>query len=554
MTLRPRPLPPVPAETARIAHASFPKGHPSSRAADELGAVCTDATFAAPFRRRGPPALAPWRLALTTLRQFAEGLSNRQAADAVRARLDREYVLRLALDDAGFAAAAPCALRGRLAAGEAAWRLFEAVLAWARTRQLLRARGQRRTDSTHVLAAVRARNRLEVVGETLRHALDSPAVAAPEWLRPQRRPGWPERDARCLADADPPKGRAAREACAVRVGGDGHALLAAVWASDAPAWLREIPAVATLRRVRVQRFRPEGDAIRWRAADDIPPAAVSSGSPYDADAHDARKGTTSWVGYTVQLTEACDNHLPRPITHVETTTAPVVDAAALPRVHHVLQDRDLLPAVHLVDSGSLDAPRIVAAQEDHAVALRGPMRPDYRWQARTGSGFALDDFHLDREGERAVCPAGHTSISWRQRPDPAGRDLIRVKFSRTDCGPCPGRPACCRASGRSPRRTLCPRPRTRFAALRAARRREATAAFGASDVARAGIAGTLARGLRRCRLRRTRHRSQPKVHLGHILAATGLNFLPLGEWSLGLSRRRPPRSPCARLLAAPIAA
>lgn len=552
--LRPQPLPPVPADTARIARAAFPKGHAYLRAADELGEAFTDAMFAALFRRRGRPALAPWRLALATILQFAEGLSDRQAADAVRARLDWKYVLRLDVDDPGFDASVLCEFRGRLSAGEAEWLLFEAVLAWARTRQLLKARGRQRTDATHVLAAVRALNRVEVVGETLRHALDSLAVAAPDWLRPRCQPTWPERYARRLEDADLPKGQAAREAFAVLVGGGGHALLAAVHAPDAPAWLREIPAVETLRRVWVQQFRLDEGAVRWRAADNIPPAAVSSGSPYDADAHYARKGTTSWVGYKLHVTETCDDDLPRLITHVETTSAPVVDAAALPLVHRALSGRDLLPTVQLVDSGYLDAPQIVAAREDYAIALRGPARPDYQWQARAQNGFALDDFRLDWEGERAICPAGHTSISWRQRPDPAGRDLIWVKFSSKDCAPCPSRPACCRAQGRSPRRTLCLRPRAHFEALRAARQRESTAALGEAYALRAGIEGTLARGIRRCRLRRTRYRGQPKVRLGHILAATGLNFLRLGEWSLGMARRRPPRSPFTRLLAAPVAA
>jgi len=415
-------------------------------------------------------------------------------------------------------------------------------------------RGRQRTDATHALAAVRALNRLEVVGETLRHALDSLAVAAPAWPRPRCQPAWPERSARRLEDADLPKGQAAREAFAVLVGGDGHALLAAVYAPDAPAWLREVPAVATLRRVWVRQFRLDEGAVRWRAADNIPPAAVFIGSPDDADAHYARKGTTSWVGYKLHLTEACDDDLPRLITHVETTSAPVVDAAALPLVHQALRRRDLLPAVQLVDSGDLDAPQIVAARDDHAITLRGPARPDYRWQAYAGTGFALDDFHLDREHEQATCPTGHTSISWRQRPDPAGRDLVWVKFSSKDCAPCPSRPACCRAQGRSPRRTLCLRPRSRFEALRAARLRESTAALGETYALRAGIAGTLARGIRRCRLRRTRYRGQPEVQLGHILAATGLNFLRLGGWSLGRSRQKPPRSPFARLCAEPVAA
>ena len=101
----------------------------------------TDDAFAALFRRRGQPALAPWRFALATILQFAEGLSDRQAADAVRARLDWKYVLRLEPDDAGFDASVLCTFRSRLVAGEAEWLLFEAVLAWARTRQLRKARG-----------------------------------------------------------------------------------------------------------------------------------------------------------------------------------------------------------------------------------------------------------------------------------------------------------------------------------------------------------------------------------------------------------------------------
>ena len=111
---RSEPLPPIPAETVRVARAAFPKGQPYLAAADALGEVFTDDAFAALFPRRGQPALAPWRLALATILQFAEGLSDRQAADAVRARLDGKYVLRLELDDAGFDASVLCEFRGRL--------------------------------------------------------------------------------------------------------------------------------------------------------------------------------------------------------------------------------------------------------------------------------------------------------------------------------------------------------------------------------------------------------------------------------------------------------
>jgi len=204
-------------------------------AADALDEVFIDARFADLFPAHGQPALSPWRPALATILQFAEGRSDRQAADAVRARLGWKYVLRLELDDPGFDALVLCAFRGRLAAGQAEWLRLEAVLAWARTQQLLKARGRRRTDATPVLAAVRALNRIEIAGETLRHALNCLAVAAPDWLRPRCHPEWQERYARRLEDTDLPEEQAAREAFAVLVGGDGYALLTAVWAPNAPA-------------------------------------------------------------------------------------------------------------------------------------------------------------------------------------------------------------------------------------------------------------------------------------------------------------------------------
>src|SRR3954469_14810362 len=210
MCLRPGSPPPAPDDTAHVARLAFPRGNPLMTLRDRLGPVFDDHRFAPLFPSKGQPAFAPWRLALATLLQFAEGLSDRQAADAVRARLDWKYVLRLEPDDAGFDASVLCEFRGRLAAGEAEWLLFEALLTWCRERHLLKPRGRQRTDSTHVLAAVRALNRVEVVSETLRHALNSLAVAAPDWLRDQCRPDWGDRYSRRLDDADLPTGQAAR--------------------------------------------------------------------------------------------------------------------------------------------------------------------------------------------------------------------------------------------------------------------------------------------------------------------------------------------------------
>jgi len=183
---------------------------------DELGAIYNDQLFAPLFPARGQTAASPWRLALITVMQLAEGLSDRQAADAVRSRIDWKYTLSLELTDPGFDHTGLSEFRTRLVAGQAEQLLLETLLTRIRERGLLKARGHQRTDSTHVLAAIRVLNRLELVGETLRHALNSLAVVAPDWLRAQAPPAWFERYAHRMENYRLPKTAAAREALARR--------------------------------------------------------------------------------------------------------------------------------------------------------------------------------------------------------------------------------------------------------------------------------------------------------------------------------------------------
>src|ERR671927_1793785 len=177
------PVPPVPKHTARIARAAFPKGSPYLGLRDHLGPIFSDPDFSDLYPECGQPAYPPWRLALVTLMQFRESLSDRQAAEAVRARIDWKYLLGLELTDPGFDHSVLCEFRSRLLAGGAEERLLRKLLEACRARGLLKARGRQRTDSTRVLASIRALNRLELVGETLRAALNELATVAPDWLR-----------------------------------------------------------------------------------------------------------------------------------------------------------------------------------------------------------------------------------------------------------------------------------------------------------------------------------------------------------------------------------
>src|SRR5258707_5716972 len=155
MSLHPISPEAVPAETARIAHAAFPKGSMAMTIRDELGCIYKDEQFMGLYAERGQPARSPWRLAIVCILQFTEGLSDRQAAEAVRGRIDWKYALGLALDDPGFDASILTEFRRRLLEADHGEYMLNHLLEKLKEKGLLKARTRQRTDSTHVLGAVR---------------------------------------------------------------------------------------------------------------------------------------------------------------------------------------------------------------------------------------------------------------------------------------------------------------------------------------------------------------------------------------------------------------
>ena len=548
MSLKPQATGPVPEHTARVAQLAFPKGSPAMSARDQLGAVFEDAAFAHLYPPRGQPALAPWRLALVTVLQFAEGLSDRQAALAVRGRIDWKYALALELEDAGFDHSVLCEFRARLVAGQAETLLFEAMLAQLRAKDLLRARGRQRTDSTHVLAAVRQLNRLEYLGETLRAALTAVAGHAPTWLRSVAQEHWRERYGRRVEDYRLPTGQAARQAYAEAIGADGHHLLAAAWHPDAPAGVRALPAVAVLRHIWVQQFHLRADGtVVLREGAELPPAAQRATSPYDPEARFADKGGLTWSGYKAHLTETCDDDRPPLITQVTTTPATTADLSVTAAVHAALSQRELPPAEHLVDTAYVDA-ALVLASRAAGIDLIGPIRHDVSWQARAGNGYAAAAFTVDWRRRVAVCPQGQASAYWQELTDRRGRTEVHIRFPREACRGCAARGACTRA--KTGPRELSLRPDAEHAALQELRRRQATPAWRRLYDQRAGIEGCLSQALRRTGLRRARYLGLAKTHLQHCASAAALNLLRLFAWYADTKRAKTRVSHLAALLAA----
>ena len=280
MSVQPRPWPEVPEQTAAVARAAFPKGTLAMRVRDELPGLFADEQFASAFGVRGKPGISPGQLALVTVLQFVENLTDRQAADAVRGRIDWKYALSLELTDPGFDHTVLTGFRQRLIDHGLEEKVLDLLLARLAELGMVKAGGRQRTDSTHVLAAVRAVNRLEFLTETLRAALEALSAAAPDWLATHIDAEWVHRYGARADSYRLPQGQDKRTTMAMQVGADGFDLLDAIHADHAPAWLREVPSVVVLRTVWITQYHrtiTDGrQEVAWREDKDLPPARHGS--------------------------------------------------------------------------------------------------------------------------------------------------------------------------------------------------------------------------------------------------------------------------------------
>jgi transposase len=534
MSLCPQPGSHVPEETARVARAAFPKGNPYLTLRDELETIYADSAFEGLFPKRGQPAESPGRLALIAVLQFAENLSERQAADAVRSRIDWKYLLGLDLVDPGFDFSILSEFRDRLLAGGLEQRLLDDLLARFRERGLVQARGKQRSDSTHIQAAARNLNRLECVGETMRHALQSLVALVPQWVQEHVPQDWYDRYGPRFDQYRFPKTESARQRLILQIGQDGQQLLQWVYTSERADTLRQQPAVEILRRVWVQQYYVQDDEIHWRHTDNMPSTEHVIHSPYDPEARYSQKRETTWFGYKAHITETCDVDRPHLITHMVTTPATTQDEQVTETIHRALAQKNLLPAEHLLDRGYVDTQVLIDSEDNHSIEVIGPIKVDTTWQAQAGKGFDVSSFIIDWETQRVTCPGGHESQVWADSRDNAGNPRIYVRFAKASCQACPVRTDCTR-SVQGPR-TLSFKPRRQHELLQWARHREHTDAFKARYAKRAGIEGTISQGTRSFGLRRSRYMGQAKTHLQHMLIAVAMNLARFVAWVNGVPR------------------
>lgn len=478
--------------------------------------------------------------------QFVEGLTDRQAAEAVRARIDWKLALGLELADPGFDFSVLSEFRDRLVGGDAGRVVLDAILVAAKDRGLLASGGKARTDSTHVLSSARELNWLELVGETLRAALNAVADAEPDWLKARALPDWFKHYATRIEDSRFPKAHTKRVEVGRRIGADGMSLLRMVWADDAPPALRERPEVGILRQVWVQHFHVVEGEVARRDPRDRPPGAKRLVTPYDIEARGSVKRDTMWDGYKVHLTETCEPDAVHLVTEVTTTVATVPDDRMAAVVHTSLARRGLLPDEHWVDAGYANSSALAASRIDHGVDLHGPLVPVTVAQARGEGTYGQDAFTIDWDNQHVTCLNGISSTQWHHRRSEEQLPLIRVRFSPADCRTCPSLRDCV-SSPKAQRREITLRPRHEYEALHQARQLQATDEWKDRYKIRAGVEGTISQGVQACGLRRSRYRGLGKTSLQHQLTGAAINLIRINAWLTDTPRARTRTSPTAAL-------
>jgi transposase len=583
MSVQPQPWPP-PAPEIVAAVAAMYQGKRERplpvMVRDQLGEWLSDEQFAGAYGKRGKPAWPPGRLALVTIFQMAEDLTDRQAAEAVRTRIDWKYALGLDLPDPGFDDSILSEFRARVAGGGLDQVVLDRLLERLAADGLVKPGGKMRTDSTHVVSAVRDLNRLELAGESVRACLEALAVAAPQVVAQLLDDSWGKRYAARIDTWRMPASTTKKDELALAYGRDGHTLLKAVYAAAAGdpdlAFLARLHQVEVLRVVLLQNYLTVAgergrEVIKRREAEveGLPPGRSRITSPYDLDARWGVKRDTFWNGYKVHVTETCDTSAaaggdtaassdpgsdghgggeaappPHLITNVETTDATVPDSQMTAAVHDRLAGRGLLPAEHYADSGYPSAELLVSSLATFGITLVTPLLADTSPQARAGAGFDRAAFAIDFGARQATCPQGHASSSWNPVTQ-RGTDTIVITFAKSTCRPCPVRAQC--TTSATGRRQLTVHPREVHQAQLAARATQDTKDFQARYALRAGVEGTIRQGVAVTGMRHARYRGLAKTRLEHTSAAVALNLIRLHAWWNGHPLDRTRTSHLARL-------
>jgi transposase len=538
----------VPKETERVAKTAFPKGNKYINLRNSLGSIYKDENFSDLFPSCGQPAMSPWRLALVVVLQFVEGLSDRQAADAVRGRIDWKYLLALDLTDSGFDYSILSEFRKRLLSSKAEGRLLSVLLEHCKNLGVLKGNGKQRTDSTHVLSRIRDMNRLELIGETMRAALNEIATLEADWIRGISPQEWYQKYDHRIENSRLPDGDEKKQQYAKSVGEDGFRLFDAIKDSNAPTYIMELPKVKALKTAWDRHFSRDKETldVTFKTNKEVSKSEEKIESPYDIDARFRTKRDTSWTGYMVHLTETCDNDAEiNIITHVRTTPADVHDVKSTKIIQGELYKINLAPKEHIVDTAYINLDLLVSSKKDYNIDLIGPPKEGPSWRSKVEGAYTLDMFKIDWDKEQVTCPQGKVSSSWNGYNKNNPNSLTAI-FSAKDCRNCTAIDLCVRDKN-NPKRKLNFPAKEQYLARKSLCDRISTNDGKKLYNRRAGVEGTISQGVRNTELRQSRYFGLQKTHLQEIAGAVAINLCRLANWIENIPLAKTRESVFARL-------
>ena len=454
---------------------------------------------------------------------------------------------RLELTDEGNDFSVLSEWRQRLISDRQTEQLLNKLLIRLKELDLIKKRGKQRSDSTFMLGAIRKLNRLECVGETIRKVLNDLADLEPLWLKDRINQDWFDLYSVRFEKYRFPSEKSEQEELAIQIGEDGYYLLSQLDSPDTPQYLREIESIETLRQIWLQQYYVESSKVQWRQPKTLgmPPNQLLIQPPFDLEARNRTKRELNWTGYGVHLTETCNKDTPNLITNVETTMATTFDGEMTMEIQEHLAQKELLPQEHFVDTSYGGAHNILYSQEDYQVELITPVSENRSWQSQTDGGFSLSDFQINWQEEKAICPMGKTSISWKQREDEGAKRAIEVRFQKKTCQMCQCRHLCTK-SQKNPR-ILKIRPQKEFEILQQWRKEQDKAEWKKRYNQRAGIEGTISQAVVRFDVRRCRYVGLEKTHLQNIAIACAINLTRAMAWFEGIEKKSTRISRFARL-------
>lgn len=504
----------IPALTCELADPLMTADSVCRLLGEQGGEILDESSLAGMYSHTGRGGINPVLLSFVLVLQFLEDLPDRRAADMARLRMDWKYALRQELAWTGFDYSSLCNFRKRLYAHGSEFALFEQVLKYLEDLGYLESKRQR-TDATHVLGAVERLSRLELVWEALRMALGALINADAKWVIAQLPVAFVEVYSQKREDYHLSKRQAER---AMRdAGRDGLWLLMQIEQNGEAQW-QELEEIDLLRQVLEQQFEQEdedgGSGLKAKANTDAKGDVITS--PHDPSVRYSRKGKEiRWGGFKAQVTETVDGELPL-ITDIGIHSAIEHDGQALEEIQERLAQRGLLPEKQYVDGAYCNG-KTLQNSEQKGVNLRGFIGNN----SRKPVGFRLEDFLIDLEQRRAVCPAGRLATLFNASSQP---DVdFHVRFGK-QCQNCYFQRLCTTEQrGRS--LEISPYHRQ----LTSRRREQASAGFVKEMYARARIESTICELARKHGLRQSRYRGQHKLQLQAAVTAAAVNLKRLAR-------------------------